>query len=221
LGDEGVEVGILLEPVVGPIYGGDSGQAFVKFFGESGNRADRDMPTLEEVQRSGCHWACTYPQGKRPRQVKDGNLMFMGRLVREPNDILVYGRAIGMQYEAGRDDASPADLELRPWKVDWPHYVRVHHAEFIAGNLSNGISLNELMITLKADSFAATQRNALSRVGNTDPRRAYQQQAAVELAPQGIAWLNERLEIAFARHGKIAPVALESLDWPTLPPGDG
>jgi len=214
LKDEGVEVGITSEPIAFSGSVGDSGQAFVKFFGVSDNRVDRSQSVLEEVRRSGCHWACTYPKGKRPRQVQDGALMFMGRLVKEPNDILVFGRAVGIHHEPGRDDATDADLALRTWKEKWPHYVRVHHAEFIAGNLANGISVNALMNSLKSDAFVSTHRNAAKGEGNTDPRRAYRQQPAVELTPQGTAWLNERLEFAYAHFGKVAPDSMEQLDWP-------
>ena len=83
--------------------------------------------------------------------------------------------------------------------------------------MENGVSLNELMDTLGADSFAPTQRNALSGKGNTDPRRAYQQQAAVELSAEGYSWLSERLQAAFDTNGKVARDTLEQLDWPTLP----
>jgi hypothetical protein len=51
--------------------------------------------------------------------------------------------------------------------------------------MNNGVSLNELMDTLKAHSFAATQRNSAKGQGNTDPRKAYRQQAAVELTSRG------------------------------------
>jgi hypothetical protein len=214
LGDEGVNAGIISEPIAFPALVGDAGQAFVKFFGEGDNREDRSRAVVEEVRRSGCHWACTYPKDKRPRQVQDGALMFMGRLVKEPNDILIFGRAVGMRHEPGRDDATAADITLRTWKERWPHYVRVHHAEFISGTLANGISLNDLMASLKSDAFVPTQRNAGKGEGNTDPRRAYMQQAAVELTPQAIAWLNGRLEFAYAQHGKLAPDVLEQLDWP-------
>ncbi|NUO83902.1 hypothetical protein HUU05_27815 [candidate division KSB1 bacterium] len=149
--------------------------------------------------------------------MEDGAVMFMGRLVKHPNDTIIYGRAIGMRHVPGRDDATVKDKQLRTWKEKWPNYIRVHHAEFVAGTLANGISLGEMMDALKFDSFATTQRNAASRKGNTDPRKAYIRQPAVELSPQGMAWLNERLEATFAQHGKLAPSELELLDWPTLP----
>jgi PLD-like domain len=212
LGDEGVEAGMAPEPIELPVFVGDARQAFVKFFGESHNRASRSMAVLEEVSRSGSHLACTYPKGKRPRQVEDGALMFMGRMVKEPSDILIYGQAVGMRHVPGRDDASTADIALRPWKERWPHYVRVHHAEFVAGDLANGISLNELMNALQSNAFLATQRNVTKGKGNTDPRRAYMQKAAVELSPQARIWLSERLQCAFNLHGKLAPDAI--LDCP-------
>ena len=143
--------------------------------------------------------------------------MFMVRLVKEPNDILIYGGAVALHHEPGRDDATADDLRLRDWKAKWHHYVRVEYPEFIADSLANGVSLNELMDALKADSFASTQRHARKGTGNTDPRRAYRQQAAVELSPQSAAWLDERLEQAFAKHGRLPPGKLEKLDWPSIP----
>jgi hypothetical protein len=62
------------------------GKGYVKFFGEGDNRVRWDFDVLEEVRRSGCHWACTYPAGRRPRSVEDGDTMYMGRLVSGPNE---------------------------------------------------------------------------------------------------------------------------------------
>ena len=77
--------------------------------------------------------------------LKDDAGIFMGRLTRDPNDIRVFGWAIGMQHKPGRDDATLADIELRPWKEQWSRYIRVDRAEFVAGTMVNGVSLNELM----------------------------------------------------------------------------
>jgi hypothetical protein len=83
--------------------------------------------------------------------------------------------------------------------------------------MENGISLNELMDALGPDSFLTTQRNAAKGSGNTDPRRAYRQQPAVELSNDGLRWLSDRLQSAFDRHGKVPQDALDDLDWPALP----
>lgn len=109
-------------------------QGFAKFFGQGSNRSPRDRL----VSASGSHRICTYPAGRRPRAVREGDLMFMGHLVSGPNDIKVYGRGIAMAYEEGRDDASPKDMARRPWLKRWPHFIRVHDAEFVDGTLENG-----------------------------------------------------------------------------------
>lgn len=215
LGDFGSDAGLAAAPrVLAPAIA-DASQAFVKFFGESDNRAEWSMQIQEEVERSGCHWACTYPQGKRPRQTRDGDIMFLSRMVQNPDDIIVFGRAIGMQHRHSEDDATDEDIKQRPWKTKWPHYIRVHHAEFIAGTLANGVSLYALMDALGSDAFAPTQRNAAKKHGNTNPHRAYLQQAAVQLSPQGKDFLIEQFEAAATRFGKLAPTVLAALDWPS------
>jgi len=219
LGDEGVDAGVPTDLPL-PVFAtpvADAPQFFVKFLGEGNNRVPLDFLTLDEIRRAGCHWAVAYPATKRPTGVKDGALIFIGRLTKEPNDIRVFGRALGMQHVPGRDDATAADVAVRPWKKTWPRYIRVHHPEFVSGEMQNGVSLNELMDTLKGQAFSATQRNANIGTGNTDPRRAYRQQAAVELSSSGAHWLHDRLEAAFARYGRITPAQLDSLDWPKVP----
>jgi hypothetical protein len=193
----------------------EAGQAFVKIFGEASNRLDRTARVLDEVDRSGSHWACTYPKRKRPRQAREGDVMYLGRLVRSANDIIIFGRAIALRrHREGDDDATAADIARREWKADWPHYVRVHSAEFLDGAIGEGISLNQLMDTLKANAFTKTQENAAAETGNINPRRAYSQQPAVRLTREGAEWIGTRLENAFQRRGTIQKATLDSLDWP-------
>jgi hypothetical protein len=186
-------------------------QWFVKFFGSSGTRASRRLIVLDEVKRSGNHFACTYPRGKRPTGVRDGAIMFMGRLVDDPNDIIIYGRAIGSKHDHLRDDASEAELALRPWKSRWPHYIRVHDAKFVDGILSDGVSLNEPMATLDWKAFASTSRNHAKNAGNLDPRKSLRQQPAVELSADGAKWVERRLAEAFEKHGVVPASSLENV----------
>jgi len=218
LGDFGADAGIVNPPPTDlPIAVADAPQAFVKFLGEGNNRVPLSFSTIEEIKRAGCHWAVAYPATKRPRAVQDDAVIFIARLTHDPNDIRVFGRAIGMRYVPGRDDATPEDIARREWKATWSRYIRVHHAEFVAGTMANGVSLNELMSALGANSFASTKRNAERGKGNTDPRRAYQQQAAVELSAEGFSWLRERLQAAFDLHGTVPQDDLDKLDWPAIP----
>jgi hypothetical protein len=217
LKDQGADVGFESLPSSSAPFTALTGRAFVKLFGEGDNRFERDSTIFDAIDDSGSHWACSYPKNKRPRQVEDGDVMFLAALVPHPNDSLIYGRAIGMAHQPGRDDATKADIQRRDWKSRWPHYVRVHSGEFIAGTLTNGISLSRLMDELGSEAFASTQDNAAAGVGNTDPRQSLKQQAQVRLSAQGYAWLQREFEAALSRHGRIPDAELATLDWP-LPP---
>jgi hypothetical protein len=219
LGDEGVSVqnGTQSFPLSLPQDAGDGTQAFVKFWGQGDNRVERDKTVFDLVRASGCHWACAYPKEKRPRSVPPGAVMFMGRLVRRPADTLIFGRATAIAHVPGRDDATAEDVAVRHWKDQWPHYIRVHGGEFLAGPVANGISLNQLMMELGPDCFESTQRHATQGHGNTNPRMAYLRQAAVKLSAEGAAWMNARLEQAFAVHGCLSRAELDQLDWPQVP----
>lgn len=214
LGDFGADVGIAKPPpvVLAPVFF-DASQAFVKFLGQGSNREALSLLTIAEIKRSGCHRVLSYPAKKRPSGVQDGAVMFISRLTKDPSDIRIFGRAVGLKHVPGRDDATAQEIKLRPFMATWPRYVRVSGAEFVAGPMSNGVSLNELMDTLGSNSFVTTQRNAELGNGNTDPRRAYMQQAAVELSTEGRVWLSDRLQAAFDQHGAIPQDELDKLDW--------
>lgn len=179
-------------------------QSFIKFFGRADNRASLTMAIDEEVIRSGSHWACTYPHGKRPRQVRDGAVMFMARMVQARSDYIIYGRAIGREHRPILDDATPGDLAVRAWKENWPHYIRVHNPVFINGPLSAGVSMVDMMDELGSESFAATQRNLKADDGgNVNPRRAIMRKPHIELTPRAYKWIFDRLETSLMRHGML------------------
>jgi len=178
-------------------------QGFVKFFGTAGNRSDRSDAIDEMLAESGAAWACTYPASKPPRQVEDGDVIYMGRLVHSANDLLIFGKAIGRRHDDEKDMASTAEIAARPWKVNWPRYVRIHDGRFIDGTLADGVSMTEMMEELGSDAFASTQRNAVRRSGNTDPFASYGRKAHMLLTDQSRAWIEDRLTEALRRHGEV------------------
>jgi len=185
---------------------------FIKFFGTSNDRASRDLHVLEEVKDSACHKVLSYPTGKRPRQVRDGDLIFIGQLVNEPNDIMIFGRALGMKHNPQTDNATTADIRKRKWRRDWSHYVRVTRTEFVNGRLRDCVSLYALMHDLGYDSFASTYANALQGSGNTDPRKAYLRQASVRLTSHAAQILAARLEDVFSKFGRLPDKELDKID---------
>ena len=211
LGNFGAPADLEPHPFIPPVVGADVDQAFVKFLGKSDNRVPVSRPTIEVIKDEGCHRELAYPAEKCPRGVEDGAVMFISRLTDE-HDIRIFGRAVGMKYHPGRDDASPEDIKRRRWRKKYSRYIRVYNAEFVDGTIANGISLYELMDALGSDSFASTQRNAACGTGNTNPRSAIMRKAAIELSPQAIALLGRRLQTAFDAHGKILQDTLDPLD---------
>jgi len=189
----------------------DGAQTFVKFFGSGNNRAPLSDSIEKHVLRGGCHWAYTY--GKRPRNVQDGAKMFMARVTRGPNDIRIFGQAIGRRHRDGIDDASPAEINERDWKARWPYYVRVHSPQILHGCLSDGISLSDLMDRFGSNSFMPTWRNASQGIGNTNPRRSLSQQPQIELTSASAAWLAEQMDQAYNRLGTI-DLTEPQFDWP-------
>lgn len=177
-------------------------QAFLKFFGTAGNRLDPSESVADVVESSGCNWACTYPPNKRPRQVQDGDTIFMGRLCNN-GDLLIFGRAVGRQHRPGIDEATAEEIEDRSWKSDWPIYVRVHSGRFLNGRLADGVSLREMMRALGSDTYMSTQRNAVRGRGNTIPSRSMMQKAHMQLSAKASEWLSQRLEESFRRHGEL------------------
>ena len=104
LGDFGADAGISEPPLILlPAVVADAAQAFVKFLGEGHNRVPLSFSTFEEIERADCHWSVAYPASKRPSGVRDDAVIFIARLTQAPNDISVFGRAIGLRHVPGRD----------------------------------------------------------------------------------------------------------------------
>jgi hypothetical protein len=200
----------------------ESTQAHLKFMGTSNDRLSPDTEVRSQIIGSGCYYACCYPRTRRPRKEKAGDTIFLGRLTRSPDDTLIFGRAIALrQHDDGDDNATPEEIVARPWKATWPRYIRVHHAEFIAGRLANGISLETLMTTLAADSFVSTQENRRENrrdggTRNTNPRSAKRHKPAMPLTTEAFTWLTEEFERAIAIHGSVPASDFEGQYWPKV-----
>ena len=196
----------------------DAPQAFVKFLGERDgkNSIELSRSIIKVVEDIGCHLFVSYPNSqrpRRPRQPKDGDIIFISYLTKNPNDIRIFGCARAEKHVEGRDDATTEDIARRPWREKYSIYIRLYDAEFINGTLENGVSLYEMMDELESDSFASTQRNEMEKNGkNTNPRQAYNSKPHVKLSKEGFEWIREKLLVAFKMHGKIPQDKLDKFD---------
>ncbi len=189
----------------------DAKQAFVKLVGSSVDRVSVFYNIADDIESGGFHRLAAYH--KRPNRIKQNSVIFWARFTNEPDDLRVFGRAIAMPY-IEEDNATEDDIRDRDWLKRRNRYVRLHHAEFVAGNMENGISLNELMDNLGSEFFGSTQENAENGEGNTNPRHAYRQAEDVRLSERGLHYLNRRLEEAFQKFGRVPQDWLDRLAWP-------
>lgn len=189
--------------------------AYVKFFGSSSNRVERTEKTIDVVDSSGSYFACTYPSSRRPTSVPDGALIFLSHLVKNPNDILIYGRSIGMRHVPSRDEASSEDLKRRPWKTNYSNYIRIHDCEFVDGDLSNGVSLYKLMDDLGHKSFESTLTSYKNGQTNIQPRKSIRRPDA-QLTQMAANELNRRLQNAMDKNGCIPTELISQLPKPSV-----
>ncbi len=213
LNDYGSNVGFAPDSktIVPPIFS-EQQKSFVKFLGSRDNRVSLEFPIIKELESSECHRVLAYPRNRRPRNVSKGSIMFIARLVKDPVDIRIFGRAIAKEYEEGRDDATEEDINRRDWRERWSRYIRVHNVEFVAGTMEEGISLYEMMNELGSDAFHSTQQNKANRKGNTDPRQAYSRRPAVRLSQEGFKWVNTNLQVAINQNGRVPHYELDRIE---------
>ena len=181
----------------------DEVPSFIKLWGHAGNRASLSMSVHEEVIRSESYFACAYPLKKKPASVKNGSVIYMGRLMTKPNDIRIFGRAVAIRHDDHFDFASQKAILRRDFKEKWGVYVRVHRPEFIDGTLKDGVSLNLLKEQLGSRLFQTTVLNEMNGFGNLNPNRAYSQQAQVMLSLEGHRALTEAFDDAIEARGSI------------------
>ena len=192
-----------------------SGSAFVKFFGKSNNRVAKSKPIKELIRENGCHRALPYPVTKRPISVENGDTMFISRMAHD--DIVIFGEAKAIKYDHARDNASWDDIRIREWQSKWPRFIRVYDADFVRGDLKNGVSLYELVDELGPLSFETTKRRFAAGERNFDVKRSYGRRADVRLSAEGSEWVSTRLRQRFDEHGKVSSRFLDSLDRPEVP----
>jgi len=215
LGDFGTDLGFDKDDKVthnNPPAGIQPKQWFVKLFGTSRDRESNETLVIDEVIGSDSHRVLSYPTKKRPRSVKEGDLMFVGRMVKDPDDIMIYGRVRGLKHDPRIDNATPEDVKLRKWKKDWSRYIRVYETEFVNGTLGDCISLYKLMDELGPDIFVTTQLNAKRGKGNTNPKHAYRSQASVRLTTRAARLLNRQLDEIFSKLGRLSGEGLNKVN---------
>jgi hypothetical protein len=184
---------------------------YVKFFGTRHDRAPLNMTVKEEVERALCHYACGFSINKRPRQINDGDVIYLARMTENPNNYAIFGKAVAMKYVEGRDKATASEIMERPWKKDWPIYLRIYDPIFIDGEMSDCVFLYDLIKSLDYMSFPSTESRYQSGERDINPYTSLAQRAYIRLTSQAVEWLEPKFQASLSRKGAIGSEFINSL----------
>ena len=188
---------------------------YVKFFGAADNRVKLDFSITEEIERALCHYACCFPLKKKPRQVNEGDIIFMARMTKDPSGYAIFGRAIALKYIEGRDNASEEEIDEREFKKKWPIYLRIKEPVFINGTMADGVLLSDLLNKFESKSLLSTKRNADIGKGNVDPKKSLMRKAYVSLTHTSAEWLEQKFNEAISNVGQVDETFIEGLPQTT------
>ena len=184
---------------------------YVKFFGTSKNRESLNFNSREEITRALCHYACGFSESKKPRQINDGDIIYMARMTENPRDYAIFGKAEAIKFVDDRDRASKLEIQQRPWKAKWPIYLRLTNPTFIDGTMADCVLLYDLIRALNYESFPSTKRRYENGERNINPYNSLSQQAYVKLSHAAVKWLEPRFQEGLKRVGKVDKVFIDSL----------
>jgi len=184
---------------------------YVKFFGTANNREGLNFPVKEEINRALCHYACGFSEKKKPRQINSGDIIYFARLTKNPNNYSIFGRGIAVKYDEERDRASEKEIIERPWKKDWPVYLRVKNTSFVDGTLGDCTLMNKLIDELDYMAFSSTKSRFENGERDINPKRSLSQQPYIKLSNEGAKWVEANFYKDVIRSGKVEEEFLNSL----------
>lgn len=184
---------------------------YIKFFGTAKSRVPLTFIAREEIDRALCHYACGFSKNKKPRQIQDGDIIYMARMTYEPWDYAIFGKAVAIKFVDGRDEATKTEIQERPWKADWPIYLRVTNPVFIDGTMADCVLLYDLIKALDYESFPSTKSRYESGERKINPYKSLSQQAYVKLTTAAVEWLEPKFQEALTRIGKVDDKFIDTL----------
>jgi HKD family nuclease len=184
---------------------------FIKFFGKADDRVGLDFLVTEEIDSALCHYGCGFPLNKKPRQVDEGDIVFMARMTENPHDYAVFGKATALKYTEGRDIASEQEIDERSWKKNWPIYLRVKDPVFINGKMADCILLFDLIDKFDYDSFPSTRRRFDDGEKNIKPTKSLMRKAIIKLTHNSAAWLEQKFDEVVNNIGQVDDTFIQSL----------
>lgn len=187
---------------------------FVKFFGKADNRLMLNNRVKADMYNGCSHFALSFARNKnnaRPRRYRDGDIVFMARMTKEPDDYAIFGRATTYAHNDKRDEANDEDIKHINWLKEWPILVRVKEPKFIDSTFLNCPKLYDLIKELDYDSFASTKRKFDNGGRDIKTKNSLMRKGDVILSDSGAQWMELAFEKAIKSEGKVNDVFVKDL----------
>ncbi|MBS1903223.1 MAG: phospholipase D family protein [Bacteroidetes bacterium] len=191
---------------------------YLKFFGDARDRVDDTFTIEEEVDRALCHYACGFSRSKRPLQINEGDVIFLGRLTRKPHDVAIFGKAIAIEFNDDRDWATLRERQEREWKRKWEAYLRFRNPVFQKGTMADCYRLSDLMKDLDYRSFVTTSERFDAGERNIAVHMSFRQQPYVRLTHQAATVVERQLQQRIGKHGRISQQFIDGLPKSDIDP---
>ena len=189
--------------------------SYLKFFGSDDSREPRTYSIQAEIQRAESHCVAGFSENRKPIVFHKDDIIFMGRMVKEPNDYIIFGRGIvACEFQLTRDHATLEDIKRCPFREKWPFYLRLADTIFINGSLHNGVAIESLIEKFSCNSFTRTRQWFENDKRNFSIRTAFANQSYVELTNEASGWLNEVFKSRLEKFGRVDEAFLKMLPRP-------
>lgn len=186
---------------------------FIKFYGRGNHRASWDKGVIDEVTRSHCHFAITFPKGKkdkRPIRYNEGDIVYLARMI-DNNEYAIFGKAIARRHDRNRDVASNEDIKLIEWKKEFSIYIRVHSGEFLNTTFRNCPKMGALMNELGYECFKGTKESHKRGKENINPRLSLMRKPDIWLSEEGAYWVEQKFQHAKKEYSLIDQSYIDGL----------
>jgi hypothetical protein len=184
---------------------------YIKFFGTSKRRYPFSLTIKEEIANAHCHYACGFSINKKPRQVNDGDIIYMACMTHSPNNYAIFGKAEAIKFVEDRDKATEAEIEQIAWKKDFPIYLRVKNPIFINGTLGDCVLLYDLINKMNYESFQSTKRRYDEGERNINPYRSLSQKPYIRLTTKAAEWVETRFQEGLNHLGQVDEEFIKNL----------
>lgn len=175
---------------------------FIKYIGATDGRKKLSAKIAKDIKDSECNKKIFYSY--HPGQISDGDIVYFGRMTKNPNDYAIMGKGIGLRHNRTKDIVSKDETKIKKWKNKYRYFNKIHSAEFINGTLNDCVLLTKDIISkFNYRTLVTTLERWNKGERNIVVSRSLMQKQFVEITPQVAKWLDKQLDKEMQMSSKI------------------